>query len=127
LLSTATWHALAAYHFTCHPHRTLQRVLTDKSLVNASFVEMLRFLGGLNVCLAVLPLLALRWPRSRLWPVYFCLFLANLSQFLQDLRVHRLKLVKGKMFRQIMLGDAIFSLLNLWFVIRSDQKENRSS
>ncbi len=74
--------------------------------------ELFRFLGGINFALVVLALASLRSLPSSRAPVFLALTVANLSQLLVDLRVRRLQLAHGGFFRQILVGDALFTALN---------------
>lgn len=111
LISTALWHATAAWHFGLFPARTVARTTSERP-VNVLTVELFRFLAGLNVSIVVLALAAVFLDPSQRWAVYLSLCVANASQFLADLRMRRLKLVHGAMFTQILWGDAFFTLAN---------------
>ncbi|MFO0748032.1 MAG: hypothetical protein U1F43_20585 [Myxococcota bacterium] len=111
LVLTAAWHALAVWHFTATPARTIART-THERPVSPVAVELLRFLGAFNVGYAALALLAaFVFPASR--PLAFVvLALANVSQAIVDLRVQRLGLARGPMFKQILAGDVVFTIAN---------------
>lgn len=111
LALTAVWHLLATWHFTFRPERTLARTTRDRP-VSPLAAELFRFLGGLNFALVVLALAALALPRAACWPVFVALTAANASQLIVDVRVQRLQLAHGPFFRQILVGDAAFTLLN---------------
>jgi hypothetical protein len=111
LAATALWHALATWHFTFFPARTLARSTTERPVSEVA-VELFRFLGAINSGFSVLALCAIARPEAR--PVAFLvLALANLSQLVIDARVSRLALAKGPMFKQIFAGDALFTAANL--------------
>jgi hypothetical protein len=111
LASTAVWHALAAWHFAFFPQRTLERTTRERP-VSPVACELFRFLGAINVGFVVLALAAIARPEAR--PVaYVALAVANFSQFVVDLRVQRMTLAKGPMFKQILVGDSVFTLLNV--------------
>ena len=107
---TAAWHALAAWHFGITPERTMARTTLDRP-VGLIPTELLRFLGGLNAALLVLALLACALPDARFVAV-ITLAVANASQAVQDFRVMRLGHVRGAMFRQILVGDCLFTVAN---------------
>jgi len=112
LLLTAVWHALAVWHFAVHPARTLGRTTRERP-ISPIAIELLRFLGALNVaCVALGVLAASAYPEGR--PLTFVvLALANASQAIVDVRVQRLGLAKGPMFGQILIGDVAFTAANL--------------
>jgi hypothetical protein len=112
LIFTALWHALAFWHFTFYPERTLARTTAERP-ISPIAVELFRFLGALNASLVALPLLALALPDSARWPIHITLAVANASQALIDLRVQRLGLARGPMFTQILWGDTLFTALNV--------------
>lgn len=111
LLTTALWHATAAWHFGLYPARTVARTTSERP-VNVLTVELFRFLAGLNVAVVVLAVAAIWMEPSQRWPVFLSLCVANASQFLADVRMRRLRLVHGPMFTQILWGDAFFTLAN---------------
>jgi hypothetical protein len=110
LLSTALWHALAAWHFVVTPARTLARTTRERP-VSALAAELFRFLGGLNLACVVLAVGAALSPGAQALAAG-ALATANLTQLLQDLRVRRLGLARGPMFATILAGDALFTLAN---------------
>jgi hypothetical protein len=61
----------------------------------------------------VLGLATIALPEASRWPALTALAVANLSQFLVDVRVRRLGLAHGAMFLQILIGDAVFTLANI--------------
>jgi hypothetical protein len=76
--------------------------------------ELFRFVAGLNLALVVLALgaaVAAEPGTRRLAAVV--LAVANASQFAQDVRVARMGLAHGPMFRAILWGDLLFTLANL--------------
>jgi hypothetical protein len=111
LAATAVWHALAAWHFAYQPARTIGRTTLERP-VSPVAVELLRFLGAINVGFVVLAVLAVTvMPEGR--PLAFAtLAVANLSQMLVDVRVQRLGLTRGPMFKQILIGDLAFTIAN---------------
>ena len=111
LALTALWHTLAGWHFTFHPERTLARTTTERP-VSVLTAELFRFLGGINFALVVLALASLRSAPAARWPAFAALMVANASQLVVDLRVRRLGLAHGGFFRQILIGDALFTALN---------------
>jgi hypothetical protein len=111
LVLTAAWHGLAAWHFTLYPARTLART-TGERPVNQMATELFRFLGGMNLALVVAALASLAIPVAARWPIFLGLLVANGSQLAVDLRVQRRSLAHGPFFRQILFGDALFTLLN---------------
>lgn len=111
LLLTALWHALAFWHFTFFPERTLART-TNERPINTIAAELFRFLGGINLALVVLALFSLALSPAERWPAFLSLATANLSQLLVDLRVKRLRLARGPFFTQILWGDALFTAAN---------------
>lgn len=117
LIGTALWHATAAWHFGLYPARTVARTTAERP-VNVLTVELFRFLAGLNVALVVLALAAVLLDPAQRWPVYLSLCVANASQFLADRRMMRLQLVHGPMFTQILWGDAFFTLVNAFALVR---------
>jgi hypothetical protein len=108
--ATAVWHALAAWHFTLYPERTLKRTTAERP-PNPFAVELFRFLGGLNLALSVLGVAACLSPPSTL-PAAVALAIANGTQAAQDLRVQRKGIASGFFFRQILAGDIVFTLAN---------------
>lgn len=108
---SAVWHALAAYHFTLFPGRTLARATSERP-VNLIAVELFRFLGSLNVALVVLGAAALWTGAEARALALLTLAAANLSQLVIDLRVRRLGVARGPFFMQILVGDALFTALN---------------
>lgn len=110
LVATAVWHLLAAWHFGVTPERTLART-TDARPVSPIAAEIFRFLAGMNVAVALLAALAIAAPASRA-VAHVVLAVANATQWAGDVRVARLGLARGGMFRQILVGDAIFTVLN---------------
>ena len=117
-VATALWHALAVWHFTLFPERTLKRT-TQERPVNPFATELFRFLGGLNLALAVLALASLRVPASAQWACALTLMVGNASQFAVDVRVRRLRLAHGAMFWQIYIGDGLFTLANAVVLARA--------
>jgi len=111
LVLTAAWHGLAAWHFCLYPARTLARTTSERP-VNQLATELFRFLGGLNLALVVAALASLALAVAARWPILLGLLVANGSQLAVDLRVQRLSLVHGPFFRQILVGDALFTALN---------------
>ncbi len=109
-LSTALWHALAAWHFAVTPARTLARTTSERP-VSVLTAELFRFLGGLNLACVVLAVGAVLFPGAEALTAAV-LATANLTQMLQDLRVKRMGLAKGPMFTTILVGDALFTLAN---------------
>jgi hypothetical protein len=112
---TAIWHLLAAWHFAFFPARTLKRTTVERP-PNALAVELFRFLGGLNLALAVLAITACLVPRAAL-PAAIALAVANGSQALQDVRVRRLGLARGAFFHQILVGDTLFTIAALGIAV----------
>jgi hypothetical protein len=112
LVATAGWHALAAWHFGLFPERTLART-TEQRPVQALPSELFRFLAGLNASLVVLALAATALGTEARALAALVLCVANATQFVQDLRVQSLRLARGPMFRTILVGDAIFAVVNL--------------
>ena len=112
LVLTAVWHALAAWHFVVTPARTLGRT-THERPISPIAIELFRFLGAMNLAFVALGLLAAAgiWHGQRLACVV--LAIANLSQAVVDLRVQRLGLARGPMFRQIFVGDTLFTAANV--------------
>jgi len=117
-VATALWHALAAWHFTLFPERTLKRTTRERP-VNPFATELFRFLGGLNLALTVLALASLRVPASAQWACALALMVGNASQFVVDVRVRRLRLADGAMFWQIYIGDGLFTLANALVLARA--------
>lgn len=115
LALTALWHALAAWHFTVTPHRTLARTTAERP-VSPLTAELFRFLGGMNVAAVVLAVAAVLQADIRTVAA-LTLAVANGSQLLQDLRVRRLGLARGPFFLQILVGDAVFTAANLAVVV----------
>jgi len=111
VILTALWHALAAWHFAVQPARTLGRTTAERP-VSPIAIEILRFLGAINLGFVVLGALAAAWPEARS-AAFVTLAVANLSQAVVDLRVQRLGLARGPMFRQILVGDVAFTVANL--------------
>lgn len=111
LILTALWHALAAWHFALHPARTIGRT-THERPISPIAVELMRFLGALNVACVALGGLAVALPEGRAL-AFIVLAIANVSQAIVDVRVQRLGLVRGPMFQQILIGDIAFTALNL--------------
>jgi hypothetical protein len=111
LVLTAVWHALAAWHFTVTPERTLARTTRERP-VSTLGSELFRFLGGVNAALVVLAVAAAFGSADTRALAALVLCVANASQLLQDLRVRRLGLAAGPMFTQILIGDALFTLAN---------------
>ncbi len=111
LALTALWHGLAFWHFALFPVRTLART-THERPVSAVAAELLRFLGALNAGFSWLAIAAIWRPEARV-VAFATLAVANLSQMIVDVRVQRLALAKGAMFRHIMFGDALFTFANL--------------
>lgn len=75
-------------------------------------VELFRFLGGLNAALVVLAGGAcFAAPEARSLAAG-ALCVANASQLVQDVRIHRLGLASGAFFLQICVGDAVFTVAN---------------
>lgn len=112
LLTTALWHGLAVWHFVGFPARTLGRSTRERP-ISVIATELFRFLGGLNLALVVLALCALALEPAARWPVFVALAVANLSQALQDVRVQRMGLARGRFFQQILVGDFVFTGANL--------------
>jgi hypothetical protein len=111
LVLTAIWHGLATWHFLVTPARTLGRTTRERP-ISPIAVELFRFLGAMNTGFIVLAVLAVAFPAAR--PVtYLALAVANASQAIVDLRVQRLGLAQGPMFKQIFVGDVVFTLANL--------------
>ena len=73
--------------------------------------ELFRFLAGLNAALVVLALAALFAGAEGRALALLTLAVANLSQALIDVRVLRLSLARGPMFKQILAGDVLFTAL----------------
>jgi hypothetical protein len=111
LVLTALWHFMAFWHFALHPKRTLARATRERPVSDVS-AELFRFLGGINAGLVVLALASLALPVPHRWPAFVALMVANLSQLVIDLRVKRLGLAHGGFFRQVLIGDAVFTLAN---------------
>ncbi len=111
--ATAAWHGLAAWHFGVTPARTLGRTTSERPVAVLP-TELFRFLAGLNLALVVLGLwaAAASEPGARRMAAVV-LAVANASQFAQDLRVDRLGLVRGPMFRTIWWGDLLFTVANV--------------
>jgi len=111
LVLTALWHALATWHFMVTPTRTLGRT-THERPISPVATELFRFLGAMNIGFIVLALLAASaFPEGRRL-AYVVLVVANASQAIVDARVQRLGLARGSMFKQIFLGDVVFTLAN---------------
>jgi hypothetical protein len=112
LLATALWHALATWHFLVTPARTLARTTRERP-VSPIAVELFRFLGAMNAAFIVLAVLAASaYPEGRRL-AFVVLAAANLSQALVDVRVQRLGLARGAMFKQIFFGDVVFTVANV--------------
>lgn len=111
LLLTGLWHMLAAWHFTVFPARTLARTTAERPVSRQS-TELFRFLGGLNLALAVLAGASMWQPQAQRWPALLALAVANLSQYLVDVRVLTQGMVHGPFFKQILWGDALFACAN---------------
>ena len=126
LLLNSLWFGLGFYHFTLFPHRAV-RVLVRKadrgSPVSVVLAASIRFLGGLNLTLAVLcvSLLLARslFPDRRQWALFAFIFaLAHGSQFAVNLPIacqresQRLWPVLSGPMRLIFAGDAILTLTN---------------
>ncbi len=111
LLATAGWHALAVWHFTLFPARTLARTTRERP-VAAIPTELFRFLGAMNLpCVLLAAGAALAGLEARRLALA-CLVVANLGQAALDLRVHRLGLAQGPFFRAIFAGDLLFAALS---------------
>ena len=108
---TAIWHLLATWHFLITPARTLGRT-THERPISPVAIELFRFLGAMNVGFVLLAVLAVASVEVRL-VTFIVLAVANLSQALVDLRVQKLGLARGPMFQQILIGDLMFTALNL--------------
>jgi len=112
LLTTALWHLLATWHFLVTPVRTLART-THERPISPIATELFRFLGAMNAAFIVLGVLAASvLPQGRLL-AFAVLTVANLSQALVDVRVQRLGLARGAMFKQIFVGDVLFTIANV--------------
>jgi hypothetical protein len=111
LVLTALWHSAAFWHFAIHPKRTLARATRERPVSEVS-AELFRFLGVINAGFVVLALASLALPVPERWPAFLALTVANLSQLVIDLRVKRLGLAHGGFFRQVMIGDALFTAVN---------------
>jgi hypothetical protein len=110
LCAASLWHLAAAYHFTLFPGRTVARATSERP-VSPIASELLRFLGGLNVALAALGILAASiYPQARP-AALLALAIGNLSQALLDVRVMKAGLAKGPFFAQILVGDLLFTVL----------------
>lgn len=111
LACTAVWHALATWHFTFFPARTLARATSERP-VNVVAIELFRFLGAMNLAFVVLGGAAIFVGLEARRLAHVTLIVANLSQLVIDLRVQRLGLARGAFFLQILAGDALFAALN---------------
>ncbi len=111
LACTAVWHALATWHFTFFPARTLARATSERP-VNLVAAELFRFLGAMNVAFVVLAAAAIFAAVDARRLAHVTLIVANLSQLVIDVRVQRLGLARGAFFLQILAGDALFAALN---------------
>ena len=106
-LATALWHTLAAYYFLFRPQRLL-RSLTHEEPVSPVAVDVLRFLGGLNLGYVALAVWGAAQAPLVAWASWV-LALANGSQFGLDLLAHH----NGRWRRQLLritLGDGLFTL-----------------
>lgn len=112
LVLTALWHLAAAWHFTLFPERTLART-TEERPVNRLAAELFRFLGGMNVGFVVLALVACGLGPDARFVAAIALAVANASQAVQDVRVSRLGMARGPFFVQILVGDLLFTGLNI--------------
>lgn len=111
LALTALWHALATYHFTFFPARTLARATSERP-VHVIATELLRFLGSMNAAFVVLATAAVFTGSEARALAFGTLAAANLSQLVIDVRVRRLGIARGAFFVQILVGDALFAALN---------------
>ena len=99
--------------------RTLARTTAQRP-VEVIPTELFRFLAGLNVALVVLAAVAAASSVPQVVQVAgITLAVANASQLAQDLRVARLGLIRGPMFRTILVGDAVFTVANVWVALGS--------
>jgi len=124
------WHGLAAYYFTQKPRGILNKYSTVRP-ASEQGQDILRFLGALNIGYFLLAFLAfIRMLNSKkpenavratdLW----VLGMANFSQFLYDLVVHRKEKVT-RAFLQITIPDGLFGLLDFIFALWSMQIKSK--
>lgn len=111
LVLTALWHGLAAWHFGLYPARTIARTTAERP-VSPIAVELLRFLGAINLGFVVLAVVAIAPFAEARRAAFVALAVANLSQAIVDRRVQRLGLARGPMFQQIFVGDVVFTAAN---------------
>lgn len=109
----AIWHGLAGWHFALFPERTIRRYTLNRAVPDMAR-ELMRFLGALNAAISALGWCAL-WmaPMASLWLLFTFFMLANLSQFVVDVHVHRLGLTNRHFVPQILVGDGVVAGLNL--------------
>lgn len=116
LALTAAWHALAVWHFTFYPERTIARATRERPVSEVG-AELFRFLGGMNAALVVLAAGACFGTTETVALAAGALCVANASQLVQDVRIARSGLASGVFFAQIVVGDAVFTVANaaVWF------------
>jgi hypothetical protein len=119
LALTAVWHALAVWHFTLYPERTIARATSERP-VSVVGAELFRFLGGMNAALVVLGAGACFGSMETVGLAAAVLCVANASQLVQDVRIARSGLASGAFFGQIVAGDALFTVANaaVWVATR---------
>ena len=106
-LATALWHGCAAYYFLCRPRYVLES-LTTEAPVSPIAVDVLRFLGALNVGYVAVAAAG----AGQLAPAVGAsgaLALANGSQLVMDLFAHRSGRWKQRL-GIITLLDGLFTL-----------------
>eukprot|EP00698_Gefionella_okellyi_P002727 TRINITY_DN12598_c0_g1_i1.p1 TRINITY_DN12598_c0_g1~~TRINITY_DN12598_c0_g1_i1.p1 ORF type:complete len:159 (-),score=20.15 TRINITY_DN12598_c0_g1_i1:322-756(-) len=102
------WHASACWLFMLRTRGMLRR-FTRSAGPNPLAEDVVKFLGGLNMSLVLVALVALRSRSERLRDLYTILAVANWSQFFWDIIAHRSGRFKYR-FAQITVIDGLFGL-----------------
>ena len=86
--SAALWHTAAAFYFLVLTGRMLGSHSFERP-VNAVAMDMMQFLGAMNVAIIVACIYGLLGGNSVRTPVLLIVAVANLSQFIKDVHAHR--------------------------------------
>lgn len=108
------WHFLAFYYFTFYSGGILAKLFKERP-ISAQAIEVLKFLGAMNGAIVILGLAALFMGSSESRLIFLFFSMANLSQFIFDLRAHKNKIARPRL-RIITFGDGLLFLVNLYLV-----------
>jgi len=110
-LLAALWHGAASFYFLAKAGRMLGAHTFERPVAPVA-VDMMQFLGAINLPFVVASLLGAMAPPALRAPLLLTVSLANLSQFAKDLHAHASGRWKSRLLF-ITIVDGLFGLVML--------------